>query len=456
MPGTAAGADGEPFMHNETREVSWADSARLQLYLSIPAFLLGLVAPNRFFLWLFVKGSVGKRSARFLRHLRGKYGCDHLWVWFPVRRTLLVMAPATMDTVLASDANAPDPFLKKRALSRFAPGALVISSNLEARERRDFNTRALDLGKPHRHSEAFVTIAIAEAARLTADRAAPLRWADFQQLGQRISHQVILGMGQNEPEFAKRLARMVSWSNVLLRFVPSFSAFYKRIDQLLDRKDPASSATCLMHDAAAPLAAGTARESTKVPTQIGFWFFVLKDAIELHVARTLALIAAHPEVQARVRQEILSAGPLTATSIDALKYLEACIAEQLRLWTPVPLLLRRAENAFVLPPGIPIEAEQQILIHAGIYHRDPRVFGDLADTFSPEGSRGAGFPKVYFFSDNRRGCAGRSLAMFILKATLASLLGASRFELASSAIQPGRIAYLYDHFGIELKPIPDA
>jgi hypothetical protein len=116
-------------MDNETREVSWTDSARLQLYLSVPAFLLGLVAPNRFFLWLFIKCTGGKQSARFLRHLRDKYGCDHLWVWFPLRRTLLVMAPATMDAVLASGANAPDPALKKRALSRFVPGALVKASD---------------------------------------------------------------------------------------------------------------------------------------------------------------------------------------------------------------------------------------------------------------------------------------------------------------------------------------
>jgi hypothetical protein len=98
-------------MENDTREVSWTDAAKLQFYLSIPTFLLGLVAPNRFFVWLFVKWGVRERSARFLRNLRNKYGCDHLWVWFPLHRTLIVMAPATMDAVLASGANAPDPAL---------------------------------------------------------------------------------------------------------------------------------------------------------------------------------------------------------------------------------------------------------------------------------------------------------------------------------------------------------
>ena len=120
------------------------------------------------------------------------------------------------------------------------------------------------------------------------------------------------------------------------------------------------------------------------------------------------------------------------------------------------MLLRRAEKPFLLRTGISIEAEQQILIHAGVYHRDPRVFGDLADTFSPELRAARDSRRSIPSAIDGRGCAGKSLVMFVLKATLAPLLGASRFELVGPAIQPGRIAYLYDHFGIELKPIRDA
>ena len=446
-------------MDDKAREVSLVDWARFQLHLTIPAFLLGLVAPNRWFLWLFVKLGTGERTARLLRNLRDKYACDHFWVRFPLRRTLIVMAPATMDAMLSSEENSPDPMLKKLALSRFVPDGLIVSPNPEAHERRRFNTDVLDLGRPHRHSEAFATIAAAEAARLTAGGRSELRWADFQSLGQRISHQVILGIGQSEPDLATHLARMIALSNWLVRDVTGFAAFYARMDQLLARNETASTAGCLMkdaqdaHDATAALTDGNATASAKVPAQIGFWFFVLKDAIELHVARTLALIAAHPQVQTRVRDEISAAGPLTAESIANLSYLEACIKEQLRLWTPVPLLLRRAENKLLLgAAGISVAAEEQLLIHAGAYHRDPRIFGGLADTFAPDAAADSDFPKVYFFSDHGRGCAGRSLVLFVLKATLAPLLSGSRFELGGPAIQPGRIPYLYDHFAIDLKP----
>lgn len=441
-------------MANEIREVGWTDGARLQLHLAVPGALLGLVAPNRFFLPRFVRWDIARRTARFLDDLRHKYGCDLLWTWFPVRRTLLVLSPAAMDAVLASGDNAPDPFIKKRALSRFVPDALVISGNREAGDRRAFNTRALDLGHLHRHSAAFATVAVAEAARLVADRRSTLRWEDFESLAQRISHQVILGIGEGEPALAAQLARMVAASNALVRDAPSFAAFYERIAELLTRKSSAPPA-CLMHDAAASLADGSAVDATKVPAQVGFWFFVLKDAIELHVARTLALLAAHPEIQVRVREEIHAAGPLASAAIDGLRLLEACVVEALRLWTPVPILLRRAERAFSLQNGVPIEAGQQILIHAGAYHRDPRIFGDHADAFSPDAAQRDDFPRVYVFSDHGRGCAGRSLVLFVLKATLAALLEEHRFELVGPAIQPGRIAHACDHFAIALRPVAD-
>lgn len=177
--------------------------------------------------------------------------------------------------------------------------------------------------------------------------------------------------------------------------------------------------------------------------------------LELHVARTLALIATHAEVHGRVRSEILSIPTLTSESIDGLHYLEACVVEQLRLWTPVPILLRRAVQDFSLVNGIPIKAKQQILFHAGHYHRDPAVFRENADRFSP-GSVDERFPGVFYFSRHQRSCAGQFVARFLLKATLASLLAKFRFELVGPPIDQGRVPYLYNHFKIELRSIHDA
>jgi len=461
----------------DVRTISLWDTFRLQIFVSLPALLWGLVAPNRFFVSCLSRWNAGQCTMRFFRDLREKYRCDHLWGWFPswgwfpFKRTLLVLNQKSMDAVLRSRENAADPTLKKRALSRLAPDALVISSDGEWSDRRPFNESVLDFPRLHRHCDAFKEIAIAEVTQLTAGRVGALRWTDFETLGQRISHQVLLGSGQINPEMAVQLAHLVRRGN--WPFLPGhgryFAAFYEQIERYLARHralyegshrgqqanhEPVPT-SCLMHESAVLLEKGSTTSSTEVPRQIGFWLFVLKDAVELHVARTLALIAAHPEVQDRVRQEIRKAPTLTAQDIHGFRYLDACIGEQLRLWTPVPILLRRAAKRFSLLGEIPIEAEQQILMHTGFYHRDSRVFGEVADKFSP-GSVTNAFPPVYYFSAHVQSCVGEFLARFLLKAALVALLARFRFELIAPRIKPGQIPYLYDHFKIALRPLSDA
>jgi len=120
----------------------------------------------------------------------------------------------------------------------------------------------------------------------------------------------------------------------------------------------------------------------------------------------------------------------------------------------VPLLLRRAVRPFALRGEIPIEAEQQILIHASLYHRDREIFQARADRFRPDDIAGGNAgPFIYAFSAHRQRCAGRTLVTFILKATLAALLSGYRFELIGPTIEPESIPYLYDHFSLRLRAI---
>jgi choline dehydrogenase-like flavoprotein len=439
----------------EAKKLSWWDTFRVQLLLSIPTFLLGMVAAHRWCLWLFSRYGGARPTVRLLRELRDKYASDHLLLWFPMRTTLLALAPETMEAVLNSDENAADPVLKKRALSRFIPDSLVISSGGGWRDRRRFNEWALDFrSELHRHSHAFAKVVWQETNRLPGPAydglpAYELCWSDFRELGERISQQVILGAGRLSPEIDIQLVRLVRSSNFLLRHAGAFTAFYSRIESNLATMAPGT--PCLMGDSSAALRRRATDHNTRLPPQIGFWFFVLKDALALHAARTLALLAAHPKVQARVRKEVAKVGALTAAAIDGLDYLEACLHEQLRLWSPVPMLLRRATKPFLLRDQIAIEPEQQILMHAGFYHRDPKIFGEVADKFSPEAALARGFPETYFFSAHRQSCVGRPLMTFLLKATLAALLSRFRFDLVAPAIDSESIPYLYDHFSVRLK-----
>lgn len=449
------------------KRVSFRDTLRLQLRVTIPAYFSGLVAPWRRGRALLSGWDTGQARQRLFDELRSKYASDHLWTRFPLRRTLLVFDPDTMDAVLASEQNAPDPTLKKLALSRFTPEGLIVTGGDAWRGRRAFNEAMLDFGGLHRDAAAFSEIVAREVDRLAAAPVDALYWPDFQHLAERISQQVLLGAGCVDPEVAQALTKMVSWSNLPLRHRRAFRIFYGRIEGYLARhrarlaergvehpEEEPLAPQCLVHASAESLERGAASESTRVPDQIAFWAFVLKDGLELHVARTLALIAAHEEVQDRLRREILSLPALSAQSIDRLDYLHDCLVEQLRLWTPVPILLRRAVEDFTLRGGIPIEAEQQILVHAAYHHRDPRVFGVAADRFLP-GSAAERSRDLLFFSRHQRSCAGQFLVRFLIKATLAALLARFRFELIGPPIDPARIPHVYDHFAIALRGIQD-
>jgi hypothetical protein len=442
-------------MGRDARTLSLWDALRFLWHVAIPGTLLGVVVPNRAIMSRFARRDRGRRTHRFIRELRARYRSELLWVWFPFRRTLLVLSPTAIDDVLASDDNAPDPWLKKRAISRFAPEALVASGDAAEGNRRTFNTGVLDLGHVHRDADAFAGIVAGESRRLVDNGGPALRWPDFQSLGRRISQQVILGAGRLDDTLDDDLARMLRRANLLLRDASSFGDLRRRIETSLAPVGAAPPSGCLMHAAARAIAAGDTSPATCVTSQATFWCFVLKDAVELHVPRTLALIAAHPQVQAKVRDEIRAAGAPTAPAIDGLRYVEACLVEQLRLWTPVPLLLRRA----VRPSRIGnagVDTEQQVMIHAGFHHRDRRVFGRAADAFAPDEAAAGALPAVYVFSAHARSCAGESLVRFVLKGVLATMLAGHRFELAGPAIAPGRIPHLYDHFGIELRAVPDA
>ena len=81
----------------DARRISLWDTLRLLAAVSVPALLWGLVAPNRLFVPLLSRLNAGQWGVRLLDELRRKYGCEHLWGWFPFRRTLLVLDPESID-----------------------------------------------------------------------------------------------------------------------------------------------------------------------------------------------------------------------------------------------------------------------------------------------------------------------------------------------------------------------
>ncbi len=359
------------------------DSVRLHRYLSIPTLLGGFVAPTPAFVPRLVRRRKTARAVHFLRGIRDKYG-SRAWFLFPFAWTLLVLDGDGIEEVLASHDTVADPWAKRRLLSRFTPDGVIVSRDPEWRTRRPFNDVALAFGQQaHPDGDTFVHVVKDEVLRLVERRPGLLTWRDFSELADRVSQQVIFGRGQFDARLASHLRRLIAGSNWAIRRSRDFRPVHQHLAAALDRRPPGQA--CLAQRSADWLSEhGATRCIVEAPSQMAFWWFVIVDALARDVPRTLALIASAPDaVRRRLREEIPVHSALTAASIRELRFLDACIKEQLRLWTAVPLLARVAVHDWTLRDGTTVRAGQQVLMHAGFYHRDREVFGAGADRFDP-------------------------------------------------------------------------
>ncbi|KAK5643929.1 hypothetical protein RI129_007774 [Pyrocoelia pectoralis] len=146
----------------------------------------------------------------------------------------------------------------------------------------------------------------------------------------------------------------------------------------------------------------------------------------------LSLMAAHPDIQNRVSQEldeIFGNSDRFATFSDTLqmKYLERCLLETLRLYPPVPLIARHLNQPvklvsgnYVLPPGC------TVVIATIKLHRREEIYANPnkyePDNFLPERAANRNYYDFIPFSAGPRNCVGRKYAMLKLKVLLSTVM----------------------------------
>jgi cytochrome P450 len=154
---------------------------------------------------------------------------------------------------------------------------------------------------------------------------------------------------------------------------------------------------------------------------------------------TFHLLAQHPEVEARLRQELREVlGERAPSSADypRLGYTAMVFAEALRLYPPAWIHSRRArEPVQVLGHGVPQGA--MVVYSPWLLHRDPRFFPEPERfeplRFTPEAK--AARPKhCYFpFGAGPRQCVGEGFAWLEGVLTLATVLQKVRLRAAPGA-----------------------
>ena len=150
---------------------------------------------------------------------------------------------------------------------------------------------------------------------------------------------------------------------------------------------------------------------------------------------TLSLLAEHPEIQDRIRKEILEDPQIqnseyTFENLDSKPVLGAAMKESMRLVPPAPMGFWRVATKPTKICGITIQKGDLIQLSYIAQGVDPSVFKERMQ-FDPERflqeGKSAHYPKIgktdYLpFSLGQRACQGKNLAELILKTVVAEVL----------------------------------
>ncbi|KAK0656613.1 cytochrome P450 [Cercophora newfieldiana] len=171
------------------------------------------------------------------------------------------------------------------------------------------------------------------------------------------------------------------------------------------------------------------------------------DTTATGVAWTVHLLSTHPEIQARLRNEIrehmpflfdrandeagFDAAQLAIADPDKLPFLDNVCRESLRYIPPIPMTVRQSlEDDTIGPYKVP--GGTVIYVLANTINRLPQYWGETADEFNPD--RWDNLPDTVVpnafmtFLQGPRGCIGRKFAETEMKILLCCLLSMYEFE----------------------------
>lgn len=142
----------------------------------------------------------------------------------------------------------------------------------------------------------------------------------------------------------------------------------------------------------------------------------------------MALLLNHPAAMAKLRTEINHVVGNTRlveeTDLPNLPYLQRVITETLRLHPIAPLMAPHESSADCSVAGYDIPAGTMLLVNVHAMHRDARVWGEDAGTFSPERFENGKSDGKWMrpFGMGRRRCPGEGFAMKVVGLAIGTLV----------------------------------
>jgi len=251
--------------------------------------------------------------------------------------------------------------------------------------------------------------------------------ATFQVLGR-----AVLGTGLSRRHFQDYLAmlrEMGKRGSLPIAFSPSPVFWFRRwrwLSFIEDRlRDGASSPAGF--DIASRMR-GSRLPRRYVRDEVSSIFLAGLRNIATAVTMTVYLVARHPEVARRLREEI-DAGtggprrPLDRAALRRLEYLDRVLKESMRLYSAVPGFVREVKHDRSVVLGkVTLPPATQIFIAPWTLHRNPRLWPDPL-RFDPDRFLVQPAPGHYMpFGHGPRSCVGAELTITCAKGMLVSLL----------------------------------
>ena len=176
--------------------------------------------------------------------------------------------------------------------------------------------------------------------------------------------------------------------------------------------------------------------------QVAIFFLAGHETSASALGWALYLLATHPEVQERVAAEAAGIRPEFGT-VGSLRFTRDVFREALRLYPPVPMIVRETTVAEDFR-GRAVKPGAQVVISPWHLHRHERLW-DRPDAFDPDRWAGEGKDAArdgYLpFSRGARVCPGAGFAMLEGTLLLAHLVRAFRFEAMPDKV-PVPVAHL--------------
>ena len=192
-------------------------------------------------------------------------------------------------------------------------------------------------------------------------------------------------------------------------------------------------------------ATGARFDTEEMMDQVAIFFLAGHETSASALGWALYLLAMYPEIQERVAAEAGALeGPLEFGVMGKLKFSRDVFREALRLYPPVPMMVRenRCPEAF---RGRDVARGGQIVISPWHLHRHERIW-DRPDEFDPdrwqtEAGRGCAREAFIPFSAGPRVCTGAGFAMVEGPLLLAMVVREFRFDLVAGRV-PVPVAHL--------------